>query len=160
MKPRGVTSQTIRIFVKGLRNAHTLATHVYEKRPQTVADVTHKVEKLQIAQQLTATLLPSSTVNVMSKEEDQCFQLVNCPHWIHPSGTPAHHHRQDSNNRHHTRSTSRHHHWDRYRHSRSRLQSQPHRHRSHHDSHRGHSRSHHRDSRCHHRSTLMMPFSL
>ena len=27
---------TIKIFVKGLRNAHTLAAHVYEKGPQTL----------------------------------------------------------------------------------------------------------------------------
>ena len=110
----------------------------------------------------------------MSHEEDRCFQcqelghiahhcpnvhcfeceeyghiVVDCPHWIPPSGTPAHHHRQDSNTRHCTRSTSRHHHQDRYRNSRSRSQSHPHRYcsHSHQDSHRGHSRSHHRDSR-------------
>ena len=29
---------TIRIFVKGLQNAHTIATCVYEKGPQTPAD--------------------------------------------------------------------------------------------------------------------------
>ena len=87
--------------------------------------------------------------------------VVDCPHQIPPSSTPAHHHRQDSNNRHCTRSNPRHHHWDRYRHSRSRLQSWPCRHRrhSHHDSQRGHSRSHHRDSRCYHRSTLQHHFS-
>ena len=59
--------------MKGLKNAHTLATHIYEKGPQTLADTIMEVEKLQAAQQLTATLLPSSTVNVMSNEEDQCF---------------------------------------------------------------------------------------
>ena len=64
----------IRIFVKGLKNAHTLSAHVYEKGPQTLAVAISEVEKLQSAQQLTATLLPSSTVNVMSNEEDQCFQ--------------------------------------------------------------------------------------
>ena len=35
---------TIRIFVKGLRNSHTLAAHVYEKGPQTLADAISKVE--------------------------------------------------------------------------------------------------------------------
>ena len=64
---------TIRIFVKGLKNTHTLATHVYKKGPQTLADGISEVEKLQAVQQLTATLLPSSTVNAMSNEEDQCF---------------------------------------------------------------------------------------
>ena len=122
---------TIRIFLKGLKNAHTIATHVYEKGPQTLADTISEVEKLQTAQQLTATLLPSSTVNVMSNEEDQCFQcqelghiahhcpnvycfgcneyghiVVDCPNRIPPSGTPVHHHRLNSRTRHHTRSTS------------------------------------------------------
>ena len=159
---------SVRIFVKGLKNAHTLTVHVYEKG-------------LQVVQQLMATLLPSSTVNVMSNEEDQCFQcqeighithhcpnvccfecdeyghiVADCPDRIPPSGTHAQCHRQNSNTRHHTRSTSRCHHWDKYRHSRSRLQSQPCRYRSHshHDSHRGHSRSHHRNSGCHRISTL------
>ena len=61
---------TIRIFVKGLKNTPTLAAHVYEKGPQTLANAISDVEKLQAAQQLTATLLPSSPVNVMSNEED------------------------------------------------------------------------------------------
>ena len=37
---------TIRIFIKGLRNAHTLATRVYEKGPQSLADGIKEVEKL------------------------------------------------------------------------------------------------------------------
>ena len=41
----------IRIFTKGLRNAHTLATRVYEKGPQHLADAIKEVEKLQAAQQ-------------------------------------------------------------------------------------------------------------
>ena len=64
------SAATIRIFVKGLKNTHTLATQVYEKGPQILADAISEVEKLQAAQQLMATLLPSSTVNVMSHEED------------------------------------------------------------------------------------------
>ena len=98
----------------------------------------------------------------MSNKEDQCFQcqewghiahycpnvccfecdeyghiVAVCPDRIPPSGTPAGYHRQNPN----TRSTSRCHHQDKCRHSRSRLQSQPHRYRSHscHNSHRGHS---------------------
>ena len=76
------STATIRIFIKGLRKAHTIATEVYEKGPQTLADAISEVEKFQTAQQLTATLLPSSTVN----EEDRCFQCqesgliaCNCP---------------------------------------------------------------------------------
>ena len=171
---------TIRIFVKGLQNTHTIATCVCEKGPQTLADTISEVEKLQAVQQLTATLLPSSTVNVMSTKEDQCFQcqelghitchwpnvhcfecdeyghiVADCPDRIPPSGMPTHHHRLNSKNRHCTRSTSRWHHRYRYRHSRLRSQSQPCRYRSysHHDSHRGHSLSHNRYSGCHHRST-------
>ena len=41
---------TIRIFVKGLQNAHTLAAHVYEKGPRTLTDTISEVEKLQAAQ--------------------------------------------------------------------------------------------------------------
>ena len=57
-----------------------LAAQVYEKSPQTLADAISKVEKLQVAQQLAATLIPSSTVNVMSHEEDQCFQCQESGH--------------------------------------------------------------------------------
>ena len=63
---------TIRIFIKGLKNAHTLATRVYEKGPQSLADAINEVEKLQTTQQLTSTLLPSSSVNTMSSDEDKC----------------------------------------------------------------------------------------
>ena len=77
---------TIRIFVKGLKNTHTLVAHIYEKGPQILTDAISEVEKLQAAQQLTATLLPSSAVNVMTNEVDQCFQCqelghiaCNCP---------------------------------------------------------------------------------
>ena len=138
----------IPIFIKGLKNAHTLASHVYKKGPQTLADAISEVEKLQAAQQLTTTLLPSSTVNVMSSEDDKCFQCqelghmachcphircfdcdeyghvaADCPDRIPPSGTPAHHKRHHSSTRHQTRSTSRHQHRDRHRFSRSRSQS-------------------------------------
>ena len=77
---------TIRIFVKGLKNAHNLAAHVYEKGPQTLADAISEVEKLKLAQQLIATLLPSSTVTLMSNEEDQCFwcQELRTPHMSLP----------------------------------------------------------------------------
>ena len=54
------------IFIKELKNTHTLASHVYKQGPQTLADAISEVEKLQAAQQLTAKLLPSSTVNMMS----------------------------------------------------------------------------------------------
>ena len=65
---------TIKIFIKRLRNAHTLATRVYEKGLQRLADAIKEVEKLQAAQQLTATLLPSSSVNTMSSDDDKFFQ--------------------------------------------------------------------------------------
>ena len=74
------SAATIRIFVKGLKNAHSIAAQVFEKGLQTLADTISKVEKLQAAQQLTATLLPSSTVNVMSNEENHCFQCQQSGH--------------------------------------------------------------------------------
>ena len=130
---------TIRIFVNGLKNVHSLATQIYEEGPQMLADAISEVEKLQASQQLTATLIPFSTVNVMSHEEDQCFQcqesghitchcpivqcfkcdehshiVMDCPHRIPPSGTPACHHRPKSCSGHHTRSNSHHCHKDRW----------------------------------------------
>ena len=105
---------TIRIFIKGLKIAHTLATRVYEKGPQSLADAIREVEKLQAAQQLKSTLLPPSSVNIMSSDDDKCFQCqetshmahycphircfdcddyghvaADCPNKIPPSGTPA-----------------------------------------------------------------------
>ena len=126
---------TIRIFAKGLKKTHILVACVYQKGPQSLSDIITEVEKLQAAQQLTATLLPSPMVNVMSNEEDQCFQCPklghiahhcpnvhcfeckeyghiapDCPDRIPPSGMPACHKGQNSNTRHHPRSTSRYHH--------------------------------------------------
>ena len=71
---------TIRIFVKRLKDAHSLATGIYEKGPQTLTDAISEVEKLQATQQLTATLITSSTVNVMYNEEDHCFQCQEAGH--------------------------------------------------------------------------------
>ena len=71
---------TIRIFVKGLRNAHSLAAHIYEKDPQTLSDAITEAEKCNTAQQLTMTILPSSAVNMMSNNEDQCFQCQELGH--------------------------------------------------------------------------------
>ena len=39
---------TIRIFIKGLKNAYTLATRVYEKGPQTLADAIREVENFKL----------------------------------------------------------------------------------------------------------------
>ena len=105
---------TIRIFLKGLKNAHTIATKVYEKGPQTLSEAIKEVEKLQAAQQITSTLLPTSSVNTMSSNNDRCFQCqeighmacycppiwcydcdnyghvaMDCPDKIPPSGTLA-----------------------------------------------------------------------
>ena len=94
----------IQLFIKGLRNAHTLTTQVYEKGPQNLADAIREVEKLQAA----------ATGNVMLSEDCKCFQCqesghmachcphikcfncdeyshvtADCPDKILPSGTPA-----------------------------------------------------------------------
>ena len=39
---------TIRIFIKGLKNTHTLTTKVYENGPQSLADVTREVESFKL----------------------------------------------------------------------------------------------------------------
>ena len=167
--PSGYLSRVFRSY------PHTLAACIYKKGPQTLTDAINEVEKLQAAQQLTATLLPSSTVNVMTNEGDQGFQCqelghitcncpnvhcfecnkcghiaADCPDRIPPSGTPACHRRWHT--RHHTRLTSRHHHWARHKYSRSGLQSYSHGYwsNSHDCSCRSHSQSHHR---CPHRKT-------
>ena len=77
------SAATIQIFIKGLKNAHTLAACIYERGPQNLTDAVGEVEKLQAAQQLTATLLPSSTVNVMSSEDDKCFRCQELGHIAH-----------------------------------------------------------------------------
>ena len=75
-----MTRPLLRIFIKGLKNAHTLATKVYEKGPQSLADAIRKVEKLQAAQHPTSTLLPPSLVNIMSSDDDKCFQCQETGH--------------------------------------------------------------------------------
>ena len=107
---------TIRIFLKGLKNAHTIVTKVYEKGPQTLTEAIKEVEKLQAAQQIMSILLPTSSVNTMSSNNYRCFQCqevghmahycphiccydcnnygnlaMDCPDKILPSGTPSHH---------------------------------------------------------------------
>ena len=123
---------TIRIFLKGLKNAHTIATKVYKKGPQTLAETIKEVEKLQAAQQIASTLLPTSLVNTMPSDNDKCFQCqetshmacycphircfncdkyghvaADCPDKIPPSGTLACH-RGNTTSR-CDRSSSRHH---------------------------------------------------
>ena len=71
---------TIRIFIKGLKNAHTLATRVYEKGPQSLLDAIREIKRLQAAQQLMSTLLPSSSVNTMSSSANKCFQCQEMGH--------------------------------------------------------------------------------
>ena len=65
---------TIRIFVKGLTNGHSLVMLIYKKGPQTLTDAILEVEKLNATQHLTAMINPTSTVNLMLNEEDCCFQ--------------------------------------------------------------------------------------
>ena len=128
---------TIRIFIKGLKNALTLATRVNEKGPQSLG--IKEVEKLQASQQLTSSLLPSSSVNTMSSDEDKCFQCqelghmacycphikcfdcndyghvaADCPDKTPPSGIPARYRDKNSNTRCCDRSTSQNNHQDRH----------------------------------------------
>ena len=171
---------TIRIFIKGLKNSHGLATCIYEKGPQTLSDTISKAKKLNVVQQLTAMISPPSTVNTMSNDEDCCFQhqeqghiarncpnirsfkcdeygyiVMACPHRIPPLGTPAKHHQPKPHKSHHARSSSRHHCEHRDRQSCSRSQSHFYRHHSssHHDSYRNCSRSWLRDNHHYPRSS-------
>ena len=116
---------TIRVFLKGLKNAHAIVTKVYEKGPQTLVEATKEVEKLQATQQITSTLLPTSLVITMSSDNDRCFQCQeishmacycphiqcfdcdnyrhvarDCPDEIPLSGTPACHKNNITTNRH------------------------------------------------------------
>ena len=172
---------TIRIFIKGLKNAHCLSTCIYEKGPQTLTDAISEVE-LTAVQQLTAMIIPPSTVNKMFNEEGCCFQcqeqghialncpknrcfecdeyghiVMNCPHKIPPLGTAAKHHQPRPYRSCHARSSSRHHHEDRHRQSHSRSQS--HHSSSHHDSYRGCPMSQHRDNCSHPRSSSWCSYS-
>ena len=60
-----------------------LSSMHYEKGPQTLTDAISEVKKLQAAQQLTTTLLPSSTVNVMSSKDDM-FPVSRIRTWSLP----------------------------------------------------------------------------
>ena len=81
-----ITTHPLLGFFKRSKNAHTLATKVYEKGPQSLADTIKEVEKLQGAQQLTSNLLPPSSVNTMSSDDDKCFQCQKTGHmaWYCP----------------------------------------------------------------------------
>ena len=151
---------------------------IYKKGPQTLMDAFSQVGKLNAAQQLTAMIIITSTVSVMSNKGDCCFQcqepghiawhcphircyecdeyghiIMDCPHRIPSSGTQVPHHKWHKD--YHARSSLRYHHEDRDRWSWSRLQSHFQRHCSsnHCNSHRGHSRSQHWDGHSHHRSS-------
>ena len=56
------------IFVKDPRDAPTITSKIYEKDPQTLAEVIRLIEKLSAAHQLTATLTPSA-VSMMSGDD-------------------------------------------------------------------------------------------
>ena len=188
-RPRDATSQMTPLPSESLswdwRPAHSLATCIYEKGPQMLTDAILEVEKLNAVQQLTATIIPPSMVNVMSHEEEHCFQFQkqghitwNCPHIrcykcdiyghivmdclhkIPSSGTPAINHKPPRS--HHSRSSSRHHHEERDGQSQLRLHSHFQRHctLSHHNSYRGHSRLQHWDKCSHHRSSSWWSHSI
>ena len=55
MEAKSATA-AICIFIKGLWDAHNIAAKTYEKDPQTLFEVIKLVEKVNTAQQVTATL--------------------------------------------------------------------------------------------------------
>ena len=61
-------TMAICIFVKGLGDVHTITAKIYEKDPQTLSEVIRLLEKLNAAQQLTATLTPTM-VSMMSNDD-------------------------------------------------------------------------------------------
>ena len=69
-----------RIFIKGLKNTHSLAGRIYEKDLHTLTDAIIEVQKLNATQQLTMTVIPSSMVNMMSNVKDWCFQCQEPGH--------------------------------------------------------------------------------
>ena len=60
-----------------------MANKVYEKGPQTLVEAIKEVEKLQAAQQITPILLPTSSVNTISSDNDKCFQCQETSHMAH-----------------------------------------------------------------------------
>ena len=73
-KPRGMVSAVTPlpyVFLWCLWNAHNIVAKIYENDPQTLSEVIKLVEKLNRAQQVTATLTPPA-VNVMLNV-DQCL---------------------------------------------------------------------------------------
>ena len=53
---------------------------MYEKGPQTLSNAISKVEKFNAVQQLTAMIIPPSTVNMMSNDKDLHFQCQEEEH--------------------------------------------------------------------------------
>ena len=58
----------IHIFIMGLQDAHNITANVYKKDPQALLEVIKLVEKLTMAEQVTATL-PPPLVNIMSNND-------------------------------------------------------------------------------------------
>ena len=72
----------IHILIKGLQDTHNIVAKIYEKDTQTLMEVIKLVQKLNVAQQVTANLIPP-TVNVMLNN-DRCFVFsktghIGCP---------------------------------------------------------------------------------
>ena len=72
---------TICIFVKGFWDAHNITAKVYENDAKTLSEVIKLVHKLNLAQQVTATLSPP-TVNMMLNDE-RCFICSRMGHIGH-----------------------------------------------------------------------------
>ena len=52
--------------------------------PKTLSEAIKEVEKLQAAQQITSSLLPTSSINTMSSDNDRCFQCQETGHMTLP----------------------------------------------------------------------------
>ena len=76
-----MTLQQSVFLLKALGITPPIASKIYEKDPQTLAEFIKLVEKLSAAKQLTATLTPS-TVSMISSD-DKCFVCRRTGHFAH-----------------------------------------------------------------------------
>ena len=80
-KPRGVISKATLLPSASLLSVSGITANIYEKDPQPLLEVIKLLEKLNVAQQVTATLT-SPTVNMMLND-DRCFVCVKSGHIGH-----------------------------------------------------------------------------
>ena len=66
------------IFVKGLWDVHTTTNKIYERDPQTLAEVIRLVEKLNAAHQLASRQKPKGCIKARTMQPIKRFNKVEC----------------------------------------------------------------------------------